>query len=74
MGNFLYQQPIPGPENQLQLAQQLLPGITAAEVSTALTDLMTEANRVVTVSGPEKEGLAWPTEISQRAEWSPSAK
>jgi len=63
MSNFLYQQPIPGPENQLQLARQLVPGITAAEVSTALTGLMTAANRVVTVSGPEKEGLVWPTEV-----------
>ena len=63
VSNFLYQQPIPGPENQFQLAQQLLPGITADEVSSALADLMTETNRVLTVSGPEKEGLIWPTEV-----------
>ncbi len=60
--HFLYDQPIPGPEAQLQMAEQLLPGIHVKEVSAAITNLMPKTSRVVTISGPEKEDLAWPTE------------
>jgi zinc protease len=65
--NFLYDQPIPGPDNMLQLARQLAPGLTADEVTRAVVDLMTDENRVVLISGPEKEGLAWPDEAALAA-------
>jgi len=64
MQHFLYDQPIPGPSNQLQLARQLVPGITLEEVTSAITSLMTDENRVVMISGPEKEGLDWPSEAT----------
>lgn len=60
--HFLYGQPVPGPEHQLTMARELLPTITAAEVSAALTALMPEQSRVIVASGPEKEGLTWPSQ------------
>jgi zinc protease len=65
--HFLYDIPIPGPEAQLALARQLLPTITAPEVSASITALMPAENRVVMVSGPEKEGLTWPDEAALTA-------
>ncbi|HOX24366.1 MAG TPA: insulinase family protein [Candidatus Krumholzibacteria bacterium] len=62
MQHFLYGEPIPGPANQLQLARQLLPGITLDEVAAAVTGLVTDGDQVVLVSGPRKDGLAWPDE------------
>lgn len=62
--HFLYGQPIPGPENQLQLARQLLPGITLAEVTAAVTGLMAGTSPVVLVAGPAKPGITWPDEAA----------
>jgi zinc protease len=60
--HFLYNEPIAGPEAELALAREMLPGITMEEISAALSELMPPTGRVITMSGPRKEGLTWPTE------------
>ena len=62
MREFLYGGSSTGPEQGLQIGKQLLPGITLEEVSAAIPARLSDTGRVITVSGPEKEGLAWPTE------------
>jgi zinc protease len=67
VSHFLYDQPIPGPEAEYELAAALLPTIEAEEVSRVLTGLMPAENRVVLVSGPEKDDLSWPDEAALAA-------
>jgi zinc protease len=67
IGHFLRGTPIPGIEFEYQLAQQMVPGIELEEVDRLAREWMTEASRVVLVSGPEKEGAALPDEAALRA-------
>jgi zinc protease len=60
--NFLNHEPIPGIEVELALYKQFLPGITLQEVDTQIRDQITEGNRVITVSAPQKDGVKVPTE------------
>lgn len=50
------------PEQQLKLFKEILPGIEMEEVNRLSEKLITDDNRVVLVSLPEKEGVAIPTE------------
>ncbi len=59
---YLEEEPIPGIAAELELARQLLPGITADEVNALIGKWMTDRNRVVVVQAPEKEGANIPTE------------
>ncbi len=65
--HFLRGSPAPGIEFEYQLAQALLPTITLAEVDRLAREWITEENRVVLVSGPEKEGATLPTGAQLRA-------
>lgn len=58
---FLESEPIPGIENELQLTRMLLPTITAQDVNALVQKWMTDANRVVVVQAPEKDGVPVPT-------------
>ncbi len=60
--NFLYDEPIPGIAYEYELHKRLVPGVNLDEVNRLAREWMTEHNRVVLVSTPEKEGLAVPTE------------
>ena len=60
--NFLHNEPLPGIEVELALFKQFLPGITLEEVNKQIQDWMTEGNRVITVSAPQKDGVKVPTE------------
>jgi zinc protease len=60
--NFLENEPIPGIEAELGLFKQYLPGITAEEVNKQAAERMTDGNRVITVSLPQKQGIKEPTE------------
>ncbi|MCX6121068.1 MAG: insulinase family protein [Ignavibacteriales bacterium] len=60
--NFLQHEPIPGIEVELALYKQFLPGITLEEVNKQTQERMTESNRVITVSAPQKDSVKIPTE------------
>lgn len=64
---FLEDEPAPGIAREYALAQELLPTITVAELDALAERVTGEADRVVLVSAPEKEGVAVPTEADLRA-------
>ncbi|MBU6367615.1 MAG: insulinase family protein [Gemmatimonadetes bacterium] len=72
--HYLEGEPIPGIAWEYAAVQRLLPGITLAEVNAAMARETTlggtrrpSRNRVVTVTLPEKAGLAAPTDSAVRA-------
>lgn len=62
VSNYLNKQPIPGIEWQFETTKDLLKGITIKEVSELITYFIHDDNRVITLTGPEKEGLTQATE------------
>lgn len=65
--NFLTAEPIPGLEYEYQLYQKFIPGIALEEVNRLSGELLTDHNRVVLATMPEKEGVAVPTEAELQA-------
>lgn len=65
--SFLNEVPAPGIEARHALTQALLDGITLEEVNALSARLMPEDGRVVLASGPDKPGVAVPTEVTLRA-------
>ena len=64
--SFLESEPIPGIAFEYQFMQQYLPGVTLEEINALADQWMREENRVVAVLGPEKEGVAMPTQNEVR--------
>ena len=62
VASFLEDEPIPGIENEYELAQRLLPEISLEEVNEQAAELLAQENRFVLSYLPEKEGLEPPTE------------
>lgn len=60
--HFLQENPLLDPEQTFALYQQLLPGITLKEVNEVGEDWITDENRVVVVTGPEKEEAHLPSQ------------
>ena len=60
--HFLEQEPIPGIEVELALVERFLPTIELAEVNQLARQWITDENRVIVVSGPEKQDLPLPEE------------
>jgi zinc protease len=60
--HFLTGEPIPGIEYEFELYKRFVPEITLEEVNTLGKEWLTEENRVIVVSAPEKEGLHIPSE------------
>ncbi len=60
--HYLSGEPAPGAEYNLKFTKSVLPLITLEEVNALATERITENNMVVTVTGPEKEGIKVPTE------------
>jgi zinc protease len=60
VANYLDRQPYPSVEEEYALCQRFLPEITLAEVNALASDWMSPVNRVVVVSGPQKEGVVLP--------------
>jgi zinc protease len=60
--NYLTGEVIPGIEYENQIVQQLLPGITVADVNAATKSWITDKNRVIIAMAPDKPGVAVPTE------------
>lgn len=57
VNNFLEQNPIPGMDWRFGFMNSQLPTITLDEVNGLIQDYIKEDNRVVIITGPEKEGL-----------------
>ena len=62
VNNYLQQSPIPGIEWNYETTKRLIDGITIKEVSELITAFIHDDNRVITLTGPEKEGLTQVTE------------
>lgn len=62
VSNYLDEQPIPGIEWEYATTKHLLNGITIQEISELINVFIHNDNRVITLTGPEKEGLAKVTE------------
>ena len=60
--NFYNNEPYMDPTTELQLAQMLCNNINAAVLNQIAAQIITDDNLVVLYNGPEKEGLANPTE------------
>lgn len=59
--NFLNNEPIPGIETEYQYYKELLPKITAADVSAVANKLKVNNNYVAIISGPESANNTLPT-------------
>lgn len=62
VSNFLTNSPNPGIEYEYAFAQTEIPGITLDELNAVARQYVTDNNEIVTVTGPEKEGITLPTE------------
>jgi len=62
VNNYLQAGAIPGIAYEYRLAQQLVPGITLAEINRIARSWITDENRVIIVTSPIKDGLKIPTE------------
>ncbi len=62
VSNHLEDTPYPSPQQTYDLYKQFLPTITVKEVNALAAKWITDKNRVVIVTGPDKEGVTMPTE------------
>ena len=60
--NFLENNPMTSPQQSVDLYNQFLPTIEVEEINALAKQWITDENRVVIITGPEKEGLAQSTE------------
>jgi zinc protease len=60
--NFLEDETIPGIEFENNSMKALLPGISLEEINALADQFITKENRVVVITGPDKEGVVLPTE------------
>jgi len=58
---FLFNNPNPGIEFEYQFAKAEIPGITLEEINSEAKKYVREDNEIVTVTGPEKEGITIPS-------------
>jgi zinc protease len=65
--NFLQGDPFPSIEASYGLVRALLPTITLEEVNAVARDVISDRNRAVIASAPEKAGLTPPTDAELRA-------
>jgi zinc protease len=65
--NFIQSEPIPGIRYEYALHQRFVPEITLLEVNALAKNWMPDRSRVVLVSGPQKPGVAMPTEAKLAA-------
>ena len=60
--NFLQGEAMPSISYEYNLVKELLPTITVKDVNNVIQSYIKEENRVIILTGPEKEGLKTPTE------------
>lgn len=61
LGNFLNSEPIPGIEYEYEMMQTIASQIPVEIINQTVAQLIGDKNVVISVSGPEKEGIAYPT-------------
>jgi zinc protease len=61
VSNFLVNNPNPGIEFEYSFAKAEIPGITVEEVNRMARGYVTDNNEIITVTGPDKEGITLPT-------------
>jgi zinc protease len=64
--HFLEDEPVPGIAFEYELAKSVVPAITPDEATAFAKGLVTEGNRVVLVTAPEKSGTQAPAEAALR--------
>ena len=62
VSHFLNGSPIPDMEFRFAFAQAVLPTITVEEINAVGRELFTEENRVIILTGPQKDEIVYPTE------------
>jgi zinc protease len=60
--NFLSQEPMPGIVWEYNFQKEHLPNIQLSDVNSVITNYLKDENRVVVITGPEKEGVVKTTE------------
>ncbi len=60
VSNFLEQEPIPGIDFEFSFVKTHIGGITIEEINGLSQKWLTDENRVVVITGPEKEGVVLP--------------
>jgi zinc protease len=68
VSNFLTNNPNPGIEFDYAFTKTMIPGITLQELNAEAKKYFTDENMVVTITGPEKEGITIPTEADIKKE------
>lgn len=74
IGNYLDHDAIPGVEKEYALVQELLPTISLADVNSAASRWITDENRVVVATAPEKSDVRTPTVAELLAVFDRTAK
>jgi len=74
IGNYLNNEPIPGIDYEYKLAQQLVPGITLADVNKMASGWITDDNRVIIAQSTQKDSLKIPTSAELLAVFDRAAK
>ena len=67
VSNYLDNNPIPGIEWSFDMTKKLLPTIQLEEIGALINDFLHDDNRVIVITGPEKEGLKQVTEDEVKA-------
>jgi len=67
VSNYLVNNPNPGIEFEYQFAKTEMPGITLEEINSEAKKYVRDDNEIITITGPEKEGITIPSiqEIQQ---------
>lgn len=59
--HFLDNEPIPGIENEYAIMNQIVPNVPVEMVNQLVQQIMSDSNLVVSIFGPDKEALRYPT-------------
>jgi len=66
VSKFLINAPDPGVEFDYEFVKSMIPGISLNELNSEAKNYVTPDNMVITITGPDKEGITLPTEQETR--------
>jgi zinc protease len=61
-GNFLTQEPIPSDDWEYEFGKKVLETVSVDEINKLVKKWIVDSNVVIALTGPEKEGITYPTE------------